>query len=68
MNDLRPIVLVIGMLLTTLAVGMCVPAAVDAYVGNPDWQVFAAAAGVTSFIGVTMTLTSRAGDTRFSVR
>jgi trk system potassium uptake protein TrkH len=67
-NDLRPIVLVIGMLLTTLAVGMCVPAAVDAYVGNPDWQVFAAAAAVTSFIGVTMTLTSRAGDTRFSVR
>jgi trk system potassium uptake protein len=67
-NDLRPIVLVIGMLLTTLAVGMCVPAAVDAYVGNPDWQVFAAAAGVTSFIGVTMTLTSRAEDTRFTVR
>ncbi|HJO97036.1 MAG TPA: TrkH family potassium uptake protein, partial [Rhodospirillales bacterium] len=68
MNDLRPIVLVIGMLLTTLAVGMCVPAAVDAYVGNPDWQVFATAAGVTSFIGVTMTLTSRAEDTRLTVR
>ena len=68
MNDLRPIVLVIGMLLTTLAFGMCVPAAVDAYYGNPDWQVFAVSAGVTSFIGVTMSLTSRAGEPRFTVR
>ena len=47
---------------------MIVPAAADAIVGNPDWQVFAVAAGVTLFIGVSLVLTSRAGGAQLSVR
>ena len=61
MFDFRPIFLILGTLLTTLAIVMAVPAAVDAAAGNPDWQVFAVAAGVTLFIGVSLALTSRAG-------
>ncbi len=68
MLDYRPIFLVVGMLLATLAVGMLIPAAVDAYAGNPDWQVFAVSAGVTMFVGVAMALSSRAGSTRLSIR
>ena len=68
MSDSRPIALVIGILLTTLAVGMCVPAVVDGVHGNPDWQVFAVSAGVTMFVGVTLALTNRAGPTRLDVR
>ena len=68
MHDYRPIFLVVGMLLAILAVGMLIPAAVDAYAGNPDWQVFAVSAGVTMFVGVAMALTSRAGAMNLSIR
>ena len=68
MIDFRPIFLILGTLLATLAVVMIVPAAVDAFAGNPDWQVFATAAAATLFIGVSLALTSRAGGARVSVR
>ena len=57
--DFRPVFFVCGVLLSILAVGMCFPAAADAIVGNPDWQVFTASAGVTMFAGAAMTLTCR---------
>jgi trk system potassium uptake protein TrkH len=68
MIEFRPIVLVIGFLLTTLSAGMILPAAVDGFAGNPDWQVFAVSAGATLFIGVAMILTSRTGGTRLNTR
>ena len=68
MFDFRPIFLILGTLLTTLAIVMAVPAAVDAAAGNPDWQVFAVAAGGTLFIGVSLALTSRAGGATLSPR
>ncbi|MBT5308234.1 MAG: potassium transporter TrkH, partial [Rhodospirillaceae bacterium] len=68
MMDYRPIFLVIGILLTALSIGMIVPATVDAFAGNPDWQVFAVSSGVTLFVGVAMTLTCRAGGLRLNVR
>ncbi|MEE2746476.1 MAG: hypothetical protein VX617_06310 [Pseudomonadota bacterium] len=61
MIDFRPIFLIIGFLLTTLAIVMVIPAVVDALAGNPDWQVFAVAGAVTLFVGVSLSLTSRAG-------
>ena len=68
MIDFRPILLILGFLLTTLAIVMMVPAAVDIVAGNPDWQVFAVAGGVTLFIGVSLSLTSRAGGASLSIR
>jgi len=66
--DFRPIFLIIGLLLATLALIMLVPAAVDAFAGNPDWEVFAISAGVTLFVGIAMALTSRAGAMHLSIR
>ncbi len=66
--DFRPVFLIIGILLSALAVSMIVPAIVDALAGNPDWQVFAISAGVTLFVGIAMTLTTRSGGLRLSVR
>lgn len=66
--DFRPIFLVVGILLTTLAIGMCVPAVVDALLDNPDWQVFAVSAAVTLFVGVALVLTCRTARFRLSVR
>ena len=66
--DFRPILLIVGTLLATLAVAMCIPAMVDAAVGNPDWQVFAVSAGLTLFVGVSLTLTSSSGKVSLNVR
>ena len=66
--DLRPVFLIVGMLLATLAGGMCIPAMVDAASGNPDWQVFAVSAGLTLFVGVSLTLTSSSGKVSLNVR
>ena len=66
--DFRPIFLVIGLLLATLALMMLIPTAVDFFAGNPDWEVFAISSGVTLFVGVAMSLTSRAGAMNLSIR
>ncbi|MCW8914614.1 MAG: TrkH family potassium uptake protein [Magnetovibrio sp.] len=68
MMDFRPILMILGILLATLALGMCLPALVDAIQGNPDWQVFAVSAGLTLFVGVSLTLTSSSGSVQLSVR
>jgi len=68
MIDFRPILFVIGILMSTLAIAMGLPAAVDAAVGNPDWQVFAISAGSTLFLGVILILTTRADSGRLNVR
>lgn len=66
--DFRPVFLVVGILLTTLAVFMCIPAIVDMFMGNPDWQVFMASAGVTLFVGVAMAFASNSGGAKLNVR
>jgi trk system potassium uptake protein TrkH len=57
--DFGPVFFIVGLLLTFLAVAMCVPAAVDLATEHPDWQVFLGAAGITLFIGVSMMLATR---------
>ncbi|MGZ8410679.1 MAG: TrkH family potassium uptake protein [Hyphomicrobium sp.] len=66
--DFRPIFLIVGILLTTLAVGMGLPAMLDAYYRHPDWEVFAVSGGVTAFVGIAMILTCRIEHIRISVR
>ncbi|NQW00779.1 MAG: TrkH family potassium uptake protein [Rhodospirillales bacterium] len=66
--DFRPIVLVSGTLLASLAVVMCIPAFVDFMNGHPDWEVFAICASITLFVGVGMALTSRSDGTKLNIR
>ncbi|MGP1256825.1 MAG: TrkH family potassium uptake protein [Kiloniellales bacterium] len=68
MLDLRPVLFVVGLLLSVLAVAMIVPALVDLVAGHPDWQVFAASFAVTLFVGVALMLTTRAGWSGFTLR
>ncbi len=58
MIDLRPVLLAVGILLSTLGAAMLLPALFDAAAGNPDWRVFAASAGVTLFVGVGLTVSN----------
>ena len=66
--DFRPAIFVVGLLLATLAVVMCVPAIADFTYGHPDWQVFAVSAATTFFVGVTMALTSKTRDMKLTIR
>jgi trk/ktr system potassium uptake protein len=68
MIEFRPVVFVLGILLSILAIAMIIPAVVDAMIGHADWQVFAAAAAATLFVGVAMILTTRSGGFVFSLR
>ena len=68
MLNLRPILFILGLLLSTLALAMSVPALVDAITGHPDWQVFLASAGLTLFIGISLILTMRGGDMTIGIR
>lgn len=56
--DPRPVGLVVGILLVTLAVFMVPPMVADLAIDHPDWQVFALSGGITLFIGVSLILTT----------
>ncbi len=68
MIEFRPVLFIVGILVSILAVAMIIPAAVDAFAGHRDWQVFGASAAVTLFVGVALILTTRARGYRFSIR
>jgi len=56
MLDLRPILLVIGILLTTLGVAMLIPALIDLQDNHSEWIVFTASSGFTLFVGISLTM------------
>lgn len=68
MIDYRPTFVVIGILLSMVAVLMTLPAIVDGINGNSDWQVFIISASTTLFVGVAMALTSRTPHKKLSTR
>lgn len=68
MLDFRPIFLVTGILLLTLAAAMVLPALVDLAAGHTDWAVFLAASAFTLFVGGLMLLTNLSGSRRLGVR
>jgi trk system potassium uptake protein TrkH len=68
MIDLRPLLLVIGILLTTLGTSMFLPALFDIAAGDDGWVVFAASGGVTIFTGVALTFSNWGRTTGLSVK
>ncbi len=66
--DFRPCFLVIGILLSTLAVMMAVPAFFELISGHDDWEIFLESGGVTLFFGVAMALTFRSSNINLGLR
>jgi len=66
--DFRPILFIVGILMSTLALAMCVPAVADAAVGNKDWQVFTLGSAFTLLIGVMLLLTARSQSRALNLR
>ena len=68
MFDIRPILLVAGLLLTTLGAAMFIPALVDVLANNDDWQTFLGSGLLTLFIGISMTLINWGQGDRLSLQ
>lgn len=66
--DIRPVLYVIGALVSVIAVAMLLPMAADIFYGHADWQVFAAASAITLFFGVLLMLTNRVEQLTLSLR
>ena len=63
---LRPVMLVLGSLLTLLGAAMFVPALADLAAQNNDWEIFVGSALLTLFIGSGLWLAARGAPGRMS--
>jgi trk system potassium uptake protein TrkH len=54
----RPIVFIIGLLVTQMGVAMIIPAIADAIAGSRDWTTFAASSAAAVFLGGTFVLST----------
>lgn len=68
MTDIRPVVLVLGILLISLGAVMLVPALYDLAMEHRNWEGFAVSAGATLFAGIGLTIATWGPSTSFSVR
>ena len=59
MITVGPVLFIIGLLMSLVAIAMGLPAIADLATGNPDWQVFAGSAAVSLFVGVSLMLATR---------
>jgi len=64
----RPVIYVIGLLLTPLGLGMLVPALVDGAFENPDWQVFLVSSLLTLFAGISLVMATRGSGKDLTLR
>lgn len=68
MLDVRPVLFVIGIIVTIVGAAMVLPALTDIVSGHEDWQVFVASAAITLFVGGALILTNRVRTPRFTLR
>lgn len=68
MSNLRPVLLVIGILLTSLGCAQMLPAIYDLSLGSKHWEVFAISSTITLFFGIIMTLASGGHTGTISIR
>ncbi len=66
--DLRPVLYVIGVLLSTLAVSMVVPMLVDLYYNSTDWRAFFLCILITAFFGGLLILSNTGKSFHITVR
>lgn len=65
--DFRPVLYVIGLLITILSAGMVLPMLADLQVGNPDWKVFLSCIVITSFFGGSLILSNAGQELKINV-
>ena len=66
--NLRPVLYVIGILLTILSLSMILPMLADLYLGHNDWQVFFLCIIITAFFGGSLILSNAGHDFNMTIR
>lgn len=68
MIDFRPVLFVLGILVSMLGVAMLVPAAVDVLTGSSNWKAFVGSCALAIFLGGTLILANRGKISDLNVR
>ena len=66
--DFRPILYILGVLLSILAISMVLPMLADIYWGNQDWKIFFLCIVITSFFGGSLILSNAGLEFHLSIR
>ena len=66
--DFKPILYVIGLLLSVLSASMALPMMADLYAGNPDWKVFFLCMSLTAFFGGSLVLSNAGRKFHLGIR
>jgi trk system potassium uptake protein TrkH len=66
--DLRPVLYVIGLLLSAMAVCMVLPMLADLRTGHEDWRVFFLCIFITAFFGGSLVLSNAGSEFRPTIR
>lgn len=68
MLNFKPILLVIGTLLTILAISMIIPAIFDMVAHNQEWVSFLISSFLTAFVGISLVLTNQGATGNLNLR
>ena len=68
MIDFRPVLFVLGILVSMLGLAMLVPAAVDVFTGSSNWKAFVGSCAFAIFLGGTLILANRGKIADLSTR
>ena len=58
----QPVLYVIGYLLSALSIILCIPAGVDAFYGDNQWQSFTFASLISLFFGIILILANKSDE------
>ena len=64
----QPVLYIIGYLLSALSIILCIPAAVDAYYGDNQWQAFTFASLISLFFGIILILANKSDNFDISLK
>lgn len=66
--DLRPVLFIVGVMLSGLSGIMMIPAIIDILFSNPDWRAFVFSAGATVFVGGALAFATYTDRPRLGLR
>ena len=64
----QPVLYIIGYLLSALSIILCIPAAVDAFYGDNQWQSFTFASLISLFFGIILILANKSDNFGISLK
>lgn len=62
MLNVRPVIYILGWIACAMAAVLCLPAATDAYFGNPEWEAFLLSALISVFLGGASILATQTNE------